>query len=250
MAKIASVHFAELRTQRQGLTFVTIGVAMGGDPVIISVPSVNQTERGPYLLSADKKQRSLHKYPISDFDIAHDMQKEWAQSGLGMNPKCRPGVWVVRERLPILDDHGHQALDADGVGAYRDATQDEVREMFLEDLEENRAADVEYARWLIGEANAQAVDPRTIRFIPLKAKLAVEHLGMTTEWMKPGAGTLEMKACVYCQSIIVKKAVICPKCQQCVDPVEFARIKDVNERKVRFADGELKQKQQQEPKAS
>ena len=235
MSKIASVHFAELRTQRQGLTFTTPGVALSGDPVIISVPNVTQTERGPYLLSSDKKQRSLHKFPIPDFDIANDIVNEWAHSGLGMNPKCRPGVWVVRDRIPILDDAGNQVLDADGIGSYRSATEDEMRRMFLEDLEQNRACDVEYAKWLIGEANAQAVDPRTIRFIPVKAKLAVEHLGMTTEWMKPGAGSLEMKACMYCQSIIVKKAVICPKCTQCVDPAEFARLKETNERKTEQA---------------
>lgn len=225
MAKIASIHFAGLKTQRQGRTFETSPVRLGGDPCVIDVPNVVQVERGPYLESVDKKRRSLHKYPIDSFDIAHDIVKEWSQSGLGMNAICHPGVWVVRDRLPVLDPvTGVQQIDAEDIGMWRPAEREEMRDMFEVDLVANRAADVEYARWMIGEANAQATDPRLIRFIPPKAKLAVEHLGMTTEWMKPGAGTLEMKSCPYCSSVIVKKAVICPKCTKTVDPQEFARL--------------------------
>jgi hypothetical protein len=239
-AKIASVHFAALHATRQGKVFVTQPVKLGGDPFIINVEDDIQIERGPYMESIDKKRRSTHKYPVTGFDRANDIVKEWAHSGLGMNPTCRPGVWVVRELLPVLNELGQQEMDADNIGLTRLAEREEMRQMFEEDLIANRAADVEYARWLIGEGNAQAQDPRLIRFIPSKAKLAVEHLGMTTEWMKPGAGALEMKSCIYCSSIIVKRAVICPKCQQVVDAGEFARLKLEQQKKGAAAENVAK----------
>lgn len=228
-ARIASVHFDKMVATRQyrAAPYRLDAVKVGAEPCIIEIGVERQIERGGFSTSSMAKTRSVHKYIIEPFDIARDIVNEWAHNGLGMTEGQRPGIWVVRDTLPELDpETGVQLSDADGKGIARPVTKEEFRKMFAEDLAAYRAADVEYARWCVGEGNRLAQDVRQIQFIPKKYKLAVEHLGMTTEWVKPGAGVLEMKACPYCQSIIPKKSVVCMKCTQVVDTEEFARLEN------------------------
>jgi hypothetical protein len=224
-ARVASVHFARLYAERlYGGKFALPAVPLNGEAQIIEIEAHRQTEQGGYSTSNDRKKRSVHRYIIEAMDIARDIVNQWAHNGLGMLDGQRPGVWVVRDFIPELNADGAQMIDADGKGAFREATPQEQKTMFAEDLVANRKADVEYARWCVMEGNRIAQDVRTIQFIPERYKLAAKYLGMETAWMKPTSATLEMKTCEYCTSVIPKKAVVCPKCQQITDFEEFGRL--------------------------
>lgn len=223
--RVASVHFAKLYTERAyGGKFAVAAVGLNEDPEIISIDTFRQTERGGYETSNNRNQRSVHKYIIEALDVARDIVNEWAHNGRGMIDGQRPGVWVVRDFIPEIGTDGVQVVDADGKGQFREATAQEQKAMFAEDLAVNRKADMEYARWCVMEGNTIAQDIRRIQFIPERYKMAAKYLGMETAWMKPTSATLEMKTCEYCVSVIPKKAIVCPKCQQIVDFEEFGRL--------------------------
>jgi hypothetical protein len=194
---------------------------MGGDPDIIVVADMLQTERGPYLESTNKKQRSVHRYPIYADVIARDIIHEWAYNGPGMTEGRRPGIWLVRDTLPELDEDGVQVVDFEGRGVRKPATDREIREMFAEDLHAARLADNEFARHEVERANAQAENPKLIEFITERQRAAVKHLGIETPWMKLGS-SLETKSCQFCNSVLTKTAIICRVCHQVVDYPAFA----------------------------
>lgn len=224
--RVASVHFARLFADRStyGAKFSFPAVPLNGDPEIIEIDTHRQTERGGFETSNNRKQRSVHRYIIEAINIARDIVNQWANNGLGMTEGQRPGVWVVRDFIPEIGPEGVQLVDADGKGIFRQATAQEQKAMFAEDLAANRKADVEYARWCVMEGNRIAQDVRQIQFIPERYKMAAVYLGMDTAWIKPTTATLEMKTCQYCTTVIPTRAVVCPKCQQIVDFEEFGSM--------------------------
>lgn len=224
--RVASVHFAGLYADRStyGGIFYLPAVPLNSEPAIIDIDTHRQVERGGFETSNNRRQRSVHKYVIEAIDIARDIVNQWAYNGLGMFDGQRPGVWLVRDFIPEIGEKGVQIVDADGKGVFREATPQQRKEMFAEDLAANRKADIEYSRWCVMEGNRIAQDVRTIQFIPERYKMAAENLGMQTSWMKPTSATLEMKTCQYCTSVIPTRAVVCPKCQQIADFEEFGRL--------------------------
>jgi hypothetical protein len=196
-------------------------VPMGGDPCIITISDMLQIERGPHLLSMNKQQRSVHTYPIFAETIAKDIIHEWAFNGPGMTEGRRPGVWMVRDTLPELDENGNQLSDEEGRALRRPATEAEIKSMFEEDLRYNRMSDNAFAMHEVEEANAEAENPKLIKFITERKRAAVVHLGIETPWVKLGS-SLETKACQFCKSVIVKASIICRVCHQVVDYHAFA----------------------------
>lgn len=221
--KIASIYFAPVKAQRMfGGPYELPAVPVGAQPAILSVSDRIQYEDGPYNLSNNGK-RSKRRYLVFGQDIANDLVNEWTAHGVGMTPQCRPGIWVVRERLPLLNEDGSPQFDADGVPTWRDATDEEREAMWAEDLAAARLADRAYANMLFVQANAMAEDPRLIPFIANNARVAARQYGLTAEWLKEDAA-LAVKTCQYCTKVIPARAIKCPKCTEIVDVEGYARL--------------------------
>lgn len=222
MAKIASIYFAPVRAERIfGGPYEIPAVPLGSDPVILEITDRIQIEQGPYTLSADNSKRSRRRHIVSSDAIARDLVNEWAYSGVGMTPQVRPGIWVVREQIPVLLKDGTQQMDADGIALWEPAGVVDRTNMFEEDLEASRSADRAYANMLFIHANGMAEDPRLIPFIPLNCRRAAKHYGLDAEWLKEDAA-LNVKPCPYCTKIIPAKAIKCPKCTEIVDIEAYA----------------------------
>jgi hypothetical protein len=224
MSKIASIYFAPVRAERIfGGPYEMPAVPLGADPVILEITDRIQIEQGPYTLSSDNSKRSRRRHIVTSEAIARDLVNEWAYSGVGMTPQCRPGIWVVREQVPLFHQDGTQQTDADGLALWEPAGVVDRTNMFEEDLEAARAADRAYANALFIRGNGMAEDPRLIPFIPLNSRRAAKHYGLDAEWLKEDAA-LNVKPCPYCTKIIPGKAIKCPKCAEIVDVEAYVRL--------------------------
>jgi hypothetical protein len=222
-ARIASIYFAPLRAERMyGGPYEVPAVPLGEPPAILTVEDRIQIEQGPYQLGSGGK-RSRRQHLVRADTIARCLVTEWAANGVGMTPQCRPGVWVVRERVPVLNPDGTPQLDGDGIALWRPATDEEQETMWLEDLAAARAADRAYANMLFTQANAMAEDPRRIPLIPKTARLAAQHYGLEAEWLHEDAA-VNVKPCPYCTKVIPAKAIKCPKCTEIVDLEAYAQL--------------------------
>jgi hypothetical protein len=215
-AIVASIYFAPVKAERNyGGPYEIPAVPPGADPVLLTVQDRVQVEEGPYQLGHGGR-RSKNRHLVSGESIARDIVGEWTGTGLGMTPQCRPGIWVVRDRIPLYNEQGVPATDADGMGTWRQATEEERLAMWDEDLLQARIADHAYANMLFLSANAMAEDPRLIPFIPKNARLAAKQYGMTAEWLKENAA-LNVKPCPFCTKIISAAAIKCPSCSEIVN---------------------------------
>ena len=220
-SKVATIYFAPVKAERlYGGPYEMPGVPLNGDPVILTVTDRVQIEQGPYQLGSNGK-RSRRRHIVLGEVIARCIVGEWTEHGVGMNPQCRPGIWAVRERVPLLHLDGTPEIDADGISMWREATADERHQMWQQDLAAARLADKRYANLLFLQANAMAEEPKLIPFIAPNARLAAKHYGYDAEWLKDDAA-LNVKSCQYCTKVIPAKAVKCPKCTEVVDVEAYA----------------------------
>jgi hypothetical protein len=222
-ALIASIFFAPVRAERiYGGPYEIPAVPPGADPVLLQVQDRVQIEEGPYTLGHGGR-RQKNRHLVSGESIARDIVNEWTGNGLGMTPQCRPGIWVVRDRIPLLLDNGVPATDADGYGTWRPATEEERLAMWEEDLIAARIADHAYANMLFLAGNAMAEDPRLIPFVPKNARLAARQYGMTAEWLKENAA-LNVRPCPFCTKIISSGAIKCPSCSEIVNVEAYVAL--------------------------
>lgn len=216
--KVASTFFAPVRADRSAFghgPYEIPAVPLGGSPVVITITDKIQREEGTYQYGSRGK-REKKQYLITGEAIAQDIVGEWTQNGVGMNPQCHPGIWVVRDRFPITDEHGVSLLDAENRALWRPATPEEQAAMWTEDLANNKAADRTYALDLFAKANAMAEDPRMIPYIAPNAKLAAKQYGLDADWLREGA-SLDVKSCPLCTKMIAQRAIVCPHCREVVD---------------------------------
>jgi hypothetical protein len=221
--KVASVHFALVRAERiyRGEAYELPAVEANAQPALLTVTDEIQRWEGPYSGSTGKG-RSKHSTLIHGEDIARDIVNQWTTGGVHMGATCHPGIWVVREQIPLVNEKGASVRDADGRAQWRPATDAEQKSMWAEDLAEAKAADAAYAQALFDYANSRAQDPRLIPFIPKNCRLAAERYGLQAEWLRPNAGT--QRACPFCQKFIPANAVKCPNCQEVVDQAQYSRM--------------------------
>lgn len=222
-AIIASIYFAPVRAERiYGGPYEIPAVAPGSEPILLAVQDRVQVEEGPYQLGHGGR-RQKNRHLVSGESIARDIVSEWTGTGLGMTPQCRPGIWVVRDRIPLLHDNGTPATDADGIGTWRPATEEERLAMWEEDVAAAHAADHAYANMLFLAANAQAEDPRLIPFIPKNARRAAHQYGMSAEWLRENAA-LNVRPCPYCTKVISGNAIKCPQCSEIVNVEAYVAL--------------------------
>lgn len=235
-ATIASIHFAPVECDRTtfGFGFFRMpAVAPGAEPATIFISDKVQIEEGPYQWGQNGK-RSKHKYPHAGETIARDVVGHWTQNGLHMRPDCRPGIFLVRERIPLLQQSGAPVVDADGIPQWRDATDWEKSEMYTQDLADSRKADRAYASALYVKANAMADNPKLIPLISEATKLGAKHYGLEAEWLKENAAT-DVKPCPMCTKIIARHAILCPFCHGVADLDKWAQSEVIKNQALKGA---------------
>jgi hypothetical protein len=222
--RVASIYFAPVVAERlYGGPYKLPAVALGAEPAFLAIADRIQIEEGPFQLGSNGW-RSKRQHLVAGEAIASDIVGEWTASGLGMTQECRPGIWVVRERVPLFQPDGTCVMDAEGRAQWRQATDKECEQMWKEDLAAARAADRAYGLMLYTKANAMAEEPKAIPYIPLTAKLAARHYGLEADWLKEGSA-LDVKSCPYCTKIIPAKAIKCKWCTETVDDEAYAALK-------------------------
>lgn len=239
VTKIASIHYKTLTADRSIYRgyYEIPGVPLDGKPVIIDLVDRVQRDEGAYELGSGGKRAQL-QYPVWGQQIAQDLVREWAQSGLGMTPDCHPGVWVVRNSLPTmeLDASGTPriVMDVLNMQVFHPATAEETAQMWQEDLAHAKMADRNYAEWCFREGNGWAADARKIPYIPKNYIMAARHYGFEAPWTKEQT-TSQIAPCIYCTTPIPKSSVVCPKCQQVVNVEAFAMLEARKEAAMRAA---------------
>jgi len=244
--KIASIYYAAVRAERPyGGPYEIPAVERGAPPVIVEIKDCIQVEQGPYSLGTNGR-RARYVFQITGESIARDLVSQWTMSGLGMNPQCRPGIWVVRERLPLMNEDGTPQTDADQRALWRDATPEELDAMWEEDLAAAQQANYAYAQMHFTRANAVAnEDQRLIPFIPEVARLGARFYGFDADWLHENSA-VNVRSCPYCTKIISAKAVKCPHCNEVVNLEEYARLEVQRTALLASAKKEAQQRAQME----
>lgn len=243
-AKVASIYFAPLIADRSiyGGMYELPPVPLDSDPAILMIYDRMQYEDGPYQFG-QRGMRQKRKYPVFGEIIARDIVNEWTTGAANMNPQCRPGVWVVRERIPLLNQDGSSQVDAEGMALWREAAQEEKDAMWREDLAAAKTADQAYARLLFLRASADAQNPLKIPLIPKTARLAAWQYGLTAEWLRENAA-VDVQQCRFCTKVISAKAIKCPHCTEIVNPEAYAEQEVIRKAALNAAVANLKLLQQ------
>ena len=116
-------------------------------------------------------------------------------------------------------------MDAEGRQEWRDATEEEAKSMWDEDIEHNRQADAQYARDVFDYWDSEISRyPKMIKVLPKMVRDAAAAYGWQAEWLR-GTATIAMKECPFCGRNVRKQAVICPNtdCQQVIDYDRYAQ---------------------------
>jgi hypothetical protein len=233
-ATVASIYFAPVRAERQyGGPYEIPAVPLGSEPALLTVTDRVQVEEGPYQLGMNGRRGKRRQLILGEV-IARCIVDEWTTHGLGMTPQCRPGIWLVRDRVPLLFDDGSPQTDADGIALWRPAEEDEKQEMWEEDLVAARAADQAYANMLFLQANAMAQDARLIPFVPPNAKRAAKQYGMNADWLRENAA-LHVKPCPYCTKVISGNAIKCPNCSEIVNVDAYVALEAAKNQAIKAA---------------
>lgn len=235
-AKIASIHFAPVECDRTTFGFGIFriaAVAPGAEPAILLVSDKVQLEEGPYIWGQNG-QRPKRRYLHSGDEIARDVVQHWTENGVGMRPGCHPGIFLVRERIPLLQENGAPIVDAEGESQWRDATEEEKAQMYAEDLAAAKNADRAYARALFLKASGDAENPKMIPLIPLAARLGAKQYGLEADWLKENAAT-DVKACPMCTKVIARHAVLCPFCHGVADLEKWAMSEAIKNQALKAA---------------
>ena len=247
--RVASIHFDTLTASRRyrGQAYVIPPAKLGADPNIIVTRDLIETDEGPWL-GATKRQKIQNV--VKGEEIARCIVGQWDGStvpGTGTNPMRHPGVWVVRERMPVTEKQQkivdgenltyeeRMVLDASGANVFRPATDEERRAMWEEDLAHARAADRAYAEWCWSEGNRiwlawqRGSKEPVPREIPPTYKKAAIQYGLDAEWLKEAASS-NAQACPTCEKLVSRTALICQFCSEPIDIERWAKWKAQKER--------------------
>lgn len=228
--RIASVHFMAVtahRNYRSAAYIIPVAEEIG-NPNIIEVTQLIQREQGPY---GANKFREVRTNLITSDEIANDLVKEWTQSGIYMDDEARPGVWIVRDRLPVMDD----VVDGNGVkvggrirvepnmlgqmtAVFRDATEVERASMWLEDFHMNTQLDARYGDRLISKGLEIHSDPKKFAGTPISIpmKEAARFYKVDAPYLHQ-LTSVNTKTCPWCLSMVDGRAIICPVCTKTID---------------------------------
>ena len=243
--KIASIHWFPVTAHRRyrGVAYSIPAVELNKPPAIIQTHDLFEHDEGPTQPGTNKRQKL--QYLVKGEEIARDLIGAWTGStvvGVGMNPDRHPGIWLVRDKIPVIEQtkkivgdesltaEERMVLDASGNQVFRDATKEEALEMWEEDLAHARMADRAYAEWCWNEGNRiyraweHGSKEPVPREMPPLYKAAARHYGLDADWLVEAASSTSM-ACPHCTKVVLKTAMICPNCTQPIDIERWARWK-------------------------
>lgn len=251
--RIASVHFASLSKSRVfcGLPYEIEACPLGAEPKIVTISPVVQRDWGSMLPGTNVRQE--HRWNVEALEIARDIVGEWSgvtMIGRGMSSDCHPGVWVVRDKVPVTEtktrEIGSERIsyedlvkNAAGQMIYRDAAPEEFQRMWAEDLAHNRAADRKYAEWCWNEGNRISSDNKYNQLIPDNYRTAARHYGLDASWLKQAAA-IDSMACPACGRLGSKHTFVCGYCQQPTDVVRWAAFQAEKDTALRDAKAGIK----------
>jgi len=225
---IASVHFAPVKATRiySGRPYEIPGVPLGGNPVLLGLEDITQHDEGPVSSGPGNNRRQKLRYIVTAQEQAFCLIREWTESGLGMDPERHPGLWVVRDRLPVTEidkNTGNElfVLDEFGHQVFREADAEEKEEMWAEDLARNRRCDRAYGEWCWNEGNKISQDGKWNHLIPPNYRAAATHYGLDADWLKTAA-SVDAKPCPSCGKLGAKENFMCRYCQQPTDLERWA----------------------------
>lgn len=222
--KIASVHFMPVLAVRnyKGDPFMLGAIDKpGADPVIMDLDDMAQRDSQPY---NGQPRRMPITYPVMGEEIARDLVQEWTERGLMMNNGCHPGIWVVRQHIPIINEEtGIAVLDVFGKQKFRPATPEETQQMWDEDLAAARTADLAYANECFIAGQKIAADVRTAHLVAKAYKTAAIFYGMEANWSRLGATAMNT-SCPHCGKPTSKLNFICASCSQPTDMERWAEF--------------------------
>lgn len=217
--RIASIYFMPLVAKRplyRGDYYIPV-VKKDSDPEVLLITDKIQVGQEATITGSKQLRRDL----ILGEEIANCVLNEWTKQTPGMTPARGPGVWIIRDTIPLTHTDGTLVMDeASGKPAYREASTDEKMLMWQEDHIEARIRQDAYIEYLILEADVLNENPQGRRVLSPVAKEAARYAGLEREWLKE-LKTEDLKVCQFCGSTIKAKTSKCIKCSEIVDPVLY-----------------------------
>jgi hypothetical protein len=221
---IASLYFIPCHAERHkyGGVFDLPAVPKGAKPFLLTVPDHTEMEKQPHIVGGHQIPRS-----ILGEEIASCVVKEWAENGLGMSPECGPGIWVVRDTIPLTNEKGELQIDPfTGRALNRMATDAEKAEMWEADLAFNIARQERWGEYLIGQGDILDADPnrKMAVLISPAMRAAATYYGRAVKWLDRKIKHDDRRSCPFCMESIPTATVICTHCKQVVDQKRYAEL--------------------------
>lgn len=258
--RIASISFAPVLAKRnfRGQPYKMSVVPLGTEPTILVVHDL--FERTWETVQGTSK-RQERRWSVIGEEIARDIVGEWTgvtTASVGMNPNCHPGIWIIRDRLPVTEEtkktiggeeltiEEKMVVDATGQQMFRPATEDEKEQMWEEDLAHARMADRAYAEWCWNEGNRihqakmQGSKQPVPQEMPILYKLAAKHYRLEAEWLKEATAS-DSRVCGNCGKDGSKHTFVCANCGQPTDLLKWAEFTAAKDAALREANRMLKQ---------
>jgi hypothetical protein len=228
--QIASIYYIALEARRQeyGGKFNMSAVPKGSSPAILTVPDHRQVETLPYSQSSHSGRRDQVRRVVLGEEIAPDILAEWTERNPDASPSCAPGMWIVRDVIPIWHEEGESKgnalIDADGRQQHRDTTAEEKAAMFAEDL---AAAIVRQDAWVercVQKGDIMDEDIKKRPFIPEYCKAAALYRGDDRKWLHVRKAS-DIVSCPWCRKSVDAEAIVCSECGRVVNPAREALMK-------------------------
>jgi hypothetical protein len=242
LTRIASVHFFASRADRKqwGKEYVVPAQKLNDEPFILSIDDAVQHWEGDYQSSTVVGKRRQNNHLVTGESIAADLIQEWTQNGVGRTDRCHPGLWIIRDRVAIVDNDGKAVLDIMQRATFRRAEPAEFKAMWQEDEDAARAADAEYAKYVIGIADRFFNNPKgsqAVSIMPIQ-RAAAEIYAPAAPWLVSGSALIPA-VCPYCQFRAPAASIKCPRCHEIIDAAGYARLQADEKRIIKEATREL-----------
>lgn len=242
LTRIASCHFHSVHAERgqYGGMYDIPAVGLNETPLVLEIQDKVQYWEGTFESSNVIGRRKQNKTMVWGEQIAEDLVAQWTLNGDGRTHNSHPGIWVVRDRIFETTPSGQIACDLEGKALFRTPTDEERDQMWEEDYARCKAADANYARYLITVADSMANDPRGSRaqFISPVAVAAAKAYAPNAAWLRIGHELIP-NVCPYCQARVPAKVIKCPNCKEVVDLAAFAALQARQKKAVREAESAL-----------
>ena len=209
---VARIFFDECIVERPiyGGFFRLPAVPRESPPFLILIHDHTQWEPQPFISGG----KSIPRLVMGEH-IARDIYEHTATMGMGMSVDCGPGIWVVRDSVPWVNEENIEQP------SWRPASDEEKQEMFNEDLTNAILRQQRYGQFLISQGDGYDKNPKERILITNRMRAAVRYYDREREWlqtMKDG----DLKLCAYCMKSIDARAIKCPSCNEIVDAAKHA----------------------------